>query len=85
MIRGNTCPRAGLEPATLLEQLSVKVWYDEFSLKLGDGLSTFTDKEDFSKTLLAYSVCGRNELETRLTSSEIEELGTLWEENYYDF
>lgn len=47
--------------------------------------ATEVDKEDFFKTLLAFSVYGRHELETRLTSSEIEELGTLWEENYYDF
>ena len=47
--------------------------------------ATEVDKEDFFKTLLAYSVYGRHKPETRLTSSEIEELGTLWEENYYDF
>lgn len=29
---------------TVLEQLSVKVWYDEFSLKLGDSLSASIDK-----------------------------------------
>ena len=30
--------------AILLERLSVKVWYDEFSLKLGDDLSLSIDR-----------------------------------------
>ena len=30
--------------ATLLEQLSVKVWYDEFSLRLGDSLTASIDR-----------------------------------------
>ena len=29
---------------TMLEKLSVRVWYDEFSLKLGDSLSASIDK-----------------------------------------
>ena len=29
---------------TMLEELSVRVWYDEFSLKLGDSLSASIDK-----------------------------------------
>lgn len=30
--------------ATMLERLSVRVWYDEFSLKLGDSLTSAIDK-----------------------------------------
>lgn len=29
---------------TMLEKLSVRVWYDEFSLKLGDSLSNSIDR-----------------------------------------
>jgi hypothetical protein len=47
--------------------------------------ATEGNREDFFKILLAFSVGGRLESETRLSSSEIKELGTLWKGNLYDF
>ena len=47
--------------------------------------ATEVDREVFFKTLLAYSVYGRHESDTRPISPEIRDLRALWEENYYEF
>lgn len=50
--------------ATELERLSVRVWYDEFSLKLGDSLSESIDKgltgSRFGLLVLSKSFLGKN-------------------------
>ena len=50
--------------ATMLEKLSVKVWYDEFSLQLGDCLSASIDKglqeSRYGLLVLSKSFLGKN-------------------------
>ena len=50
--------------ATLLERLSVRVWYDEFSLQLGDSLSATIDKglleSRYGLIILSKSFLGKN-------------------------
>ena len=50
--------------AMILERLSVRVWYDEFSLKLGDSLTTSIDmglhQSRFGLLVLSKSFLGKN-------------------------
>lgn len=58
--------------ATVLERLSVRVWYDEFSLQLGDSLIASIDKglqeSRFGLVVLSKSFLGKNWTEYELRS-----------------
>lgn len=58
--------------ATVLERLSVRVWYDEFSLQLGDSLIALIDKglqeSRFGLVVLSKSFLGKNWTEYELRS-----------------
>ena len=58
--------------ATVLERLSVRVWYDEFSLQLGDSLVASIDKglkeSRFGLVVLSKSFLGKNWTEYELRS-----------------
>ena len=47
--------------------------------------ATGRDREDYFKVLVALSVGWAEIAGVQLSDGEIEELGTLWEENYYEF
>jgi hypothetical protein len=61
------------ELANVLEKLKVKVWYDEFSLKVGDSLSASID-EGLQNSKFGIVVISRSFLEKRWTDYEYRSL-----------
>lgn len=62
--------------ATLLINLGVKLWYDEFSLKFGDSLSRSIDK-GLSNSKYGVIVISKSFMEKRWTEYELQGLVTL--------
>ena len=59
--------------AEMLEKLKVKIWYDEFSLKVGDSLSKSID-DGLQKSKFGIVVISKNFLEKRWTDYEYRSL-----------